>query len=258
MTGVSNDTASATATFVMRHGKPYTCTCRHVAEQVFDGKKVPRSKFPTLALKVGGRPLNLSRMTRNKAELTFRSPKDKEIDIAIAPLCEGYWKLLTDEKNKSAINLDSWRAPDWSSVKWGLAAGYPDEHKTLMTVDNKEHIANQLITAVAEVSSPLPPQKFITLSSELAKSHSWYFSGLSGGPLYVVEGPEERDVEDDALFPVGIVFQGFPSTGRPDVPGAQQRDPNEAFLNNRDLFFRALALTPDTFDEWLHTSVPTI
>jgi hypothetical protein len=70
----------------------------------------------------------------------------------------------------------------------------------------------------------------------------------------VVEKPEQRYVEDDELFPVGIVFEGFPSTGRPDVPGAPQRDPKEAFLNEQDLFFRALALTPDIFDEWLRES----
>jgi hypothetical protein len=207
-----------------------------------------------MALKVGRKVLNLSRMTRDKAELIFRSPKDKKIDIAIAPLSEASWKLLTDEKNKTAINLDDWRAPDWSSVKWGLAAGYPDEHKTHTSVGETEYIANQLITTVAEVSSSLPPHKLITLSSQLANPHSWYFSGLSGGPLYVVEKTEERDVEDDELFPVGIVFEGFPSTGRPDVPGAPQRDPKEAFLNEQDLFFRALALTPNTFDEWLRES----
>jgi hypothetical protein len=70
----------------------------------------------------------------------------------------------------------------------------------------------------------------------------------------VVEKPEQRYVEDDELFPVGIVFEGFPGTGRPDVPGAPQRDPKEAFLNEQDLFFRALALTPDIFDEWLRES----
>ena len=254
MTGVSKSTASATATFVMRCGSPYICTCRHVVEAVFDGKTIPGCKFPTMALKVGRKVLNLSRMIGRKAELNFRSPKDEKIDIAIAPLTEAHWKLLTNEKKKTAIDLDNWQAPDWSSVKWGLAAGYPNEHKTHTTVGETEYIANQLITAVAEVSSDLPPHKRITLSSALAKPHSWYFSGLSGGPLYVVEGPEERDVEDDALFPVGIIYQGFPSTYRPDVSGAPQRDPKQAFLNEQDLFFRALALTPDTFDEWLRES----
>ena len=158
-----------------------------------------------------------------KAELIFRSPRDMKIDIAIAPLSEAYWNFLTDKKNKTAINLDDWQAPNSSSVKWGLAAGYPDEHKTHTTVGETEYIANQLITTVAEVSSSLPPRKLITLSSQLKNPHSWYFSGLSGGPLYVVEKPEEREVEDDELFPVGIVFQGFPSTGRPDVPGFATR-----------------------------------
>jgi hypothetical protein len=219
-----------------------------VTEAVLDGKKIPASKFPTMALKVGSKVLNLSRMIGNRPQLMFHSPNDSQIDIAIAPLDEAFWKLLTEEKNKSAIDLDEWRPPDWPSVKWGLAAGYPDEHKTHTTIGNTGYIANQLIVTVAEVSSSLPPNKFITLSSQLKNPHSWYFSGLSGGPLYVVENPEERYVEDNELFPVGIVFEGFPSTGRPDVPGTLQPNP-DAFLNSADLFMRALTLTPDTFDE---------
>jgi hypothetical protein len=86
------------------------------------------------------------------------------------------------------------------------------------------------------------------LNSELAKPHSWYFSGLSGGPLYFVEGLEERQVEDDELFPAGIVFQGYPSSGRTDA--IEARDPSAAFLTEKDLFIRALALSPQIFDEW--------
>src|ERR1700686_1729694 len=81
MTGVSKDTASATATFVSRRWKPYVCTCRHVIKAVFDGKKIPGAKFPTMALKVGRSVLNLSRMTGGKAKLIFCSPKDREVDI---------------------------------------------------------------------------------------------------------------------------------------------------------------------------------
>jgi hypothetical protein len=40
---------------------------------------------------------------------------------------------------------------------------------------------------------------------------------LSGGPLHVPEGPEERSVEDEELFPIGITFQGFPSSGREEA-----------------------------------------
>jgi hypothetical protein len=72
---------------------------------------------------------------------------------------------------------------------------------------------------------------------------------MSGRPVYAVEGHEERDAEDDDLFPIGIIFEGFPGSGRPDAQG--RRDPASAFLTDRDLFFRALTLTPEIFDEWL-------
>ena len=59
------------------------------------------------------------------------------------------------------------------------------------------------------------------------------FSGLSGGPLYVVEGQEEHEIEDEELFPVGIVFEGYPSSGRFDV--GEARDATIAFLTSQGL-----------------------
>ena len=118
----------------------------------------------------------------------------------------------------SENNLDCWREPDWSKVRFGLANGYPDEHKKNVSANSIDQVANQLITVVAEVASPVSNiQRTITLNSALDNPHSWYFSGLSGGPLYFVEGLEERQAEDDELFPVGIVFEGYPSSGRTEA-----------------------------------------
>ena len=98
-------------------------------------------------------------------------------------------------------------------------------------------------------STPGSANRTITLNSALNDPHSWYFSGLSGGPLYFVEGLEERQAEDDELFPVGIVFEGYPSSGRTEA--VEARDASAAFLTDKDLFIRALALSPPIFDEWL-------
>jgi hypothetical protein len=184
-------------------------------------------------------------------------PQQDELDalaidrIEIVPLDPDTWNVLATQKSKSAIDLENWRQPDWSKVRFGLANGYPDEHKQHRSSNSVDQVANQLITVVAELASTHQSgQRTITLNSVLDKPHSWYFSGLSGGPLYVAEGRKEREAEDDELFPVGIVFEGYPSSGRPERGRA--RDASAAFLNEKDLFIRALALTPVIFDEWIY------
>jgi len=253
-TGHDANTRSGTATFVKRKGTHYVCTCRHIMESIKDSKVVPNAKFPTLALAIDKKFINLARMTENGPELIMRGPgtytEHAETDIAIAPLDVGTWHLLATRKNKRAIDLDGWREPDWSKVRCGLACGYPDEHKKAVSVNGVDQVANQLINVVAELASTSgSANRTITLNSTVADPHSWYFSGLSGGPLYVVEGLEERQAEDDELAHVGIVFEGYPSSGRAEAIDA--RDAAAAFLTDKDLFIRALALTPSMFDEWV-------
>jgi len=253
-TGHDADTRSGTGSFIKRNGKIYVCTCRHIVDGVQDPKMVPKAKFPTLALAFSGGYINLAHMGKNGVEQHMRAPgpatDHAKTDIAIGSLDAGTWDMYARRKGKQPIDLDDWKEPDWSKVRWGLANGYPDEHKENVKTGNIEEVANRLVTVVAEVTSnPHKDQRTITLNSALNKPHNWYFSGLSGGPLYVVEGKEERDAEDEELFPVGIVYEGYPSSGRPDNTGA--RDAAQAFLNQNDLFIRALALTPAIFDEWL-------
>jgi hypothetical protein len=64
-----------------------------------------------------------------------------------------------------------------------------------------------------------------------------------------VKGLEERQAEDDELFPAGIVFEGYPSSGRTEA--IESRDAAAAFLTDKDLFIRALTLSPAIFDEWV-------
>ena len=62
-------------------------------------------------------------------------------------------------------------------------------------------------------------------------------------------GLEEREAEDDEFFPVGIVFEGYPSSGRTEAN--ESRDASASFLTGKDLFIRALALSPAIFDQWV-------
>ncbi len=182
-------------------------------ESIKDLKVVPSAKFPTLALAIDKAFINLARMTANGPQPVMRAPgaDHAQTDIAMAPLDAGTWQLLATKKNKSAIDLDRWREPDWSRVRFGVACGYPDEHKKNVAANSVDQVANQLINVVAEIAStPGSGHRKITLNSALANPHSWYFSGLSGGPLYVVE---ERQAEDDDLFRSGSSSRAIPAAG---------------------------------------------
>jgi hypothetical protein len=67
----------------------------------------------------------------------------------------------------------------------------------------------------------------------LEKPHDYYFSGMSGGPMYVQQ--------DEHLIPAGILFEGWPQS---------KSTPPRAELDMQDIVVRGLTLTPTTFDKW--------
>lgn len=253
-TGHDEETNNATVTFVKRHGHYYAVTCRHVAESVTNPKIVPGAKFPTIALHVNQSVLNLSGFSAQGYTQAIKSPDlaVKDIDIGIAQLDgggNGHWHMLSKFKNKVPIDLDQWREPDWRKIKYCLAAGYPDEHKERIKIDDVEKLTSPFFSVVAEIASKLGrAERVIVLHSSLDKAHGYYFSGMSGGPIYAIEGREQEPVEDEELFPIGIIFEGFPGSKK-----ANEESTNiaQSFLSDKDLFFRGLILSPETFDEWL-------
>jgi hypothetical protein len=121
-----------------------------------------------------------------------------------------------------------------------LAAGYPDEHKETTIIAGKEMLVSPMASVVAEIANDVTrDERIITLSSRLEKPHGYYFSGMSGGAIYAVE--------TDRLAPAGILFEGYPSTKEQD----SNRAGSPAFLDENDIFFRALMLTPEIFLDWL-------
>ena len=69
---------------------------------------------------------------------------------------------------------------------------------------------------------------------------------------YSIEGSERTEVEDDELFPVGIVYEGYPGTHR--VREGDVEPDDGSIFSERDIFIRALMLTPEFFDDWLERS----
>jgi hypothetical protein len=187
--------------------------------------------------------LNFSFLGETGLKITLRAPDPvdgaAEADVAIAPVPDQYWSMLTSRKGKAAIDLDNWREPLWSATL-GYAAGYMDEHKSLTELGGAEKVASPMLSATAEVANTIGPDRdFIVLQSRLAAAPALFFSGISGGPLYLISSQGE-------LMPAGIIFEGYPST----KTEAEARSA-DSFLDERDIFFRALTLTPERFAEWL-------
>lgn len=223
--GHTEKSQNGTATFVKFKGKHYACTCRHVLEAADDGE--------VLALMVDRLTLNLTRFDQqHKFVTSFSVPEDKTIDIAISPIDAVQWELLATKKQKVAIDLDNFSELDWSKIKHYGAAGYPTEHKTL--VGNQVQAPMTFVIATLK-SSFGPNDKTFVLFSSLGKPHGWYFSGMSGGPIFAI-------LDDATLFPAGIVFEGGPTSAK--------AEPSFISTEN-DIFIRGLALTPGIFEDWL-------
>ena len=253
-TGHDENTPNATATFVKRRGRHYMVTCDHVLESVTRRRDAEGETQLTMALRVDGGQLNLSSVGPEGVVLSVRSPAAElhstPADVALTSLEPSYWELLSGRKRKTAIDLDSWQAPDWSAVQKCLAVGYENEGKTTVGSAGSEKVATRLLNVVADLSSmPVDDATGFELMSELDRPHGYAFSGMSGGAVYAIEGSERTEVEDDELFPVGIVYEGSPSTHR--ARELDVEDAGRSIFSDRDIFIRALMLTPGIFDDWL-------
>ena len=252
--GRDKDTKNATATFVQFEGKRYVVTCRHVLEIVKKRKeKSGPARFPTMALVVGRAILNLSFFSAQGIQYALRTPKPEEgnepLDLAVAEISGAYWSLLAQRKGKTAIDLDNWREPKWARAEMLVAAGYPDEHKTHVTVDQQAMVGAPCVLLAAEKKGEINRnQKFAEMHSRLPKPHGYYFSGMSGGPMYVVQG--------DIIVPMAIVFEGvyIGSAGDRHLPGktrlvprpSRMRAPGVARLIER-YQVRGLSVAPGSY-----------
>ena len=253
-TGHDENTPNATATFVKRRGRHYMVTCRHVLESVTKRRDAGGETQLTMALHVDRGVLNLSSVGPEGIVLSVRAPgadlHSRPADVALASLEPSYWELLSSRKSKTAIDLDFWQTPDWSTVRKCMAVGYENEGKTTIRNEGSEMVAARLLNVVADVCSmPAEDTTKFELMSELDRVHGFAFSGMSGGAVYAIEGSDRTEFEDDELFPVGIVYEGFPATHRAREPGVE--DAGRSIFSKRHVFIRAQMLTPGIFDDWL-------
>ena len=246
---------NATVTLVKRKGHHYAVTCDHVTKgRTFERNPVRKTDRLTIRPPVDKQRLVLKLLHPSPEEiaLDFRQPSSEfplgPIDIAIARLYNQIWEDLSVSKNKEAIDLDSWQAPSWSDVRYCIVAGYPEQPDNKIVDRHNRRVELELKAVVAEVKSGLGGGKDdrIVLYSRLEDDHGHYFSGMSGGPVYAVEGVGNCCCDEEKIIPVGIACEGDPSTEE-SVTGKKEG----GYFTGRDLFCRALILTPETFDSWL-------
>lgn len=224
--GHNQGNPNGTATFITFERHTYVLTCEHVVSSA-KTDEVPALWLDRIALNIA------SHHPDGSYRHNFRFPEFGVIDIAMYRLTEFHWSLLRDKKGKVAINLDAWQEPTWEEEASFIAAGYPTEHKTA-TLDDKVSAPMPLFSA--ELASNINADKpTFALHSVLSNPHGWTLSGLSGGPVF-------RVVDENTLLPVGLVFEGGPST---------QEAGDTQFATANEIFIRATTLTPNRFKEWL-------
>lgn len=232
--GHSSEKANGTITFIEYKGRIFGVTCAHVYDE-----QVTAGKWLTLHGK-DRYIYQLGTFTQDGYKSLLRPLRDKSDDgpdIAIIELGESVRKIHFERKGKQAINLDNWAEPSWSEIKVPVAFGYPTEHKT----KPENLLSSQLVSVAAEATRAITANdESFLLASSLESDNTYFFSGMSGGPVYHVADPKANPTL------IGIVFQGIPGSSAE----WEARD-EQSFLTRKDIQIRAHTLTPNIFDEWL-------
>lgn len=234
-------TRNATATFVTQGGRYYAVTCRHVIEIIKKRREKRRTPFPTLALPLqpkGFFNLDFVPVEGLKGELAFphKGEGEETLDIAMADITDD-WDVFA-KQGKVAINMnaDDWHEPKWARATILVAAGYPEDRKRNVTRgDGEERVFGTFTFISAEQKGGITrADRIVLMHSTLNEPHGYFFSGVSGGPMYVQQ--------DKLLVPVGIVYEGWPQS--------LSTKPKEG-LTEKDIFVRGFTLTPSYVTHWI-------
>jgi hypothetical protein len=238
--GYDESTRNGTATFVQYAGRYYACTCRHMVEIMQKRRDSGQSRFATLALgyKEGFERLSFFTAEGLNDAVRIVPPGVQEdfLDLAIADITN-FWPRFSAEWASEAIDMnpDAWHEPRWARAHLLSAAGWPEMGKrNVITPDRGAIVRGTLLYTVANVRAGLSrTDRVVMMESRLDKPHNWFFSGMSGGPMYVIQ--------DEKIVPVGILYDGWPQK-----PGDVSEEYDEF-----DIVIRGAVMTPDHFARWL-------
>jgi len=236
--GHTANKANGTMTYVKYKGVTYGITCAHVYFVQEIGSSNER------ILTVFGNQLiyQFGLHSENGYQSHFRPLRTSTSDtaspdIAIIQLNQPYPSIYMEKKGKEAVDLDNWTSPNWDEIKMAMACGFPTEHKS----ESDTVVSAELAQVIAEPASSLSPDReSFLLASSLEEDCNIYFSGMSGGPVYV-DNPNDGDITL-----MGIVYEG--------TPGSSEEWNNRgagAFLTKKDIQIRAHTFTPAIFEKWL-------
>ena len=241
-TGHSQGTANATVTYIKFESKFYALTCRHVIEGLLEENSRNRTRLG-LATSYSRSFSFFHRLDPGSGRFipSFVIPQTVAApDIAIH-LFGSALPGPQSSKGKQAIDLDQFVEPLWANVTFGAAVGFGTEHK----YPEVDKVAAPMHVVVADLANNVRDDSTqIILSSALDKPHNTFFSGMSGGPLYVEDG------SDMPKF-AGIVFEGIPGGSK----AWKERKPEEAFMKESDILIYALRVTPEVLRNWLQACV---
>lgn len=227
--GHNSLTTSATATFIQYEGMIYAVTCAHVNAAASSRDRC------TAQLHAGRVVVNLSEWSSIGKVSALRDViGTAPVDISICPIADHLFEIISRGKPKVPINLDEIPEANWDAVDFCLAAGFPDRAKT----KNDESVASPMVEVIAQLASSLSPSTVtFTLQSTLEKPSTYKFSGMSGGPIFAL-------FDETPPVPIGILFEGFPSSEEAGTSDA-------SFLGDRDILIRGHVLTRCIFAGWL-------
>ncbi|MBF0376252.1 MAG: hypothetical protein HQK72_02100 [Desulfamplus sp.] len=242
--GHTEKTNNATLTFFKYNNRRYMVTCLHVIDILDEKRDKTNDYWHTLSLSLGRTFLQLSDMDHSdptKRKDVFRKITEnfgeEQVDIVIAPIDDIRWSWIQSEKLKQTIDLDNWIAPKWADMDMGSVFGYPTKHKS----QKGDYVASPCVTIFAEIVSNLNENSNqITLFSTLEKPHGYYFSGISGGPIFVSS-------DEDRRYPIGIVYEGQP--GSPKDLTTEESE--QSIFSENDILIKGFVLTPDIFSTWI-------
>jgi hypothetical protein len=232
--GIDARTTSATATFVKFEGRLFVVTCRHVADIAYQADRSTAQLFGASTI------ISLGMLSPRGVSGSLRGAPPG-IDISLCPLPDYLFQQISKKSGKTPIDLDAWEEPTWPAVRSLVAVGFPDRKKR----DGAGTIVSPLMEVHGEPCSALgPSHSNFALHARLDAPFSDGLSGMSGGPIFAVEGQR--------LLPLGIIFRGRPSGEEDDAA-----HPSDAIFDERDILIRGHLLTPKNFAHWLKAANAT-